>query len=377
METIIDSNIYKLPQINQGTLNLCDAVGIAKYIELLIFRQTGKVVDISRRWIYINCAPIGVNGLKSEDVLKFGMTTGFCTTDLIDDNTSVTEEEYRNLTITPEMASCAAQYKIGSYIPVNPDPQSIQQVILNYSAVISSIPVGTITQQAILPPTEGNGIGLHLALLYGIGGFGDDFMIYWDNSYGSFWGNGGYGTFLWSQFAGKITQLFTITKLIISPMNSKSFQDSVENTLGYEGGLTNDPNDPGGLTNFGISKSSYPDVDVANLTKEQAIAIYFKDYWKPIYGDQMPECLSMNVFDCAVNCGVGTAIRMMQNVLGVFVDGNIGKHTLAAMALATPASAEMFASYRLAYYKTLHNFSLYEQSWIDRTNGTLAKSLAL
>lgn len=384
-QTIIDSTIYSLPQTNQGPLPACDAFEIAKYVQLLIFKQTGNVINISQRWIYANCAPAGIAGLSTESVLKFGMKVGFCTSDLIDENVNVPETVYRNLKITPEMLACAAQYKIGGYVPIEANPIQIQQAILSYSAVLSSIPVGTITPQAVLPPLVGNGLGLHAALLYGIGPYNDDFMVYWDNWWGYLWGNQGYGTFLWSQFKNTIIHLFAITKIIISPMQpfSKSFQAAITNTIGagpeaggWEGGYTNDPNDPGGETNFGISKRSYPNEDIKNMTRGHAMQIYFSDFWTPIHGDSMPEFLAMNVFDEAVNTGVGEAIHLMQKVLGVISDGKIGPQTLAAMTLATHQTAIEFETAREVYYQKLSGFSLYGHDWIFRSKGTLAASLA-
>lgn len=176
---------------------------------------------------------------------------------------------------------------------------------------------------------------------------------------------------------GAKTQAILSTLIKPKPMTySKSFTDSVNNTLGYEGGLTQDPNDPGGTTNWGISQRSYPKLNIANLTKEQAIDIYHSDFWVPIKGDSMPECLAMNVFDCAVNCGVGEAIKMMQGSLGVIRDGNIGDRTLAAMAIATPRTAQVFENARELYYESLAQFNLYGSTWIARSKGTLAASLS-
>ena len=62
----------------------------------------------------------------------------------------------------------------------------------------------------------------------------------------------------------------------------------IEVVLKSEGGYVNDPHDPGGETNFGISKRAYPSVDIKHLTKEGAIAIYKKDYWDKIKGDDLP-----------------------------------------------------------------------------------------
>ena len=65
------------------------------------------------------------------------------------------------------------------------------------------------------------------------------------------------------------------------------FRKAIEVILKYEGGYVNDPNDLGSETNFGISKRSYPNVDIKNLTKEQAIEIYHRDWWVRYEYDKM------------------------------------------------------------------------------------------
>lgn len=78
------------------------------------------------------------------------------------------------------------------------------------------------------------------------------------------------------------------------------FERSLAFTLKWEGGLTTDS---GGLTKYGISQKSYPDLDIANLTLEQAKEIYKRDYWDAMKCDtfMFPEC--MVLFDSSVNCG--------------------------------------------------------------------------
>jgi lysozyme family protein len=73
--------------------------------------------------------------------------------------------------------------------------------------------------------------------------------------------------------------------------------------VGIEAGYVNDPQDPGGETKYGISKRSYPNLDIAHLTLDQAKAIYFEDYWTPAGCDSMRWELALCVFDAAVNQG--------------------------------------------------------------------------
>lgn len=73
--------------------------------------------------------------------------------------------------------------------------------------------------------------------------------------------------------------------------------------VGIEGGYVCDPKDPGGATKFGISKRQYPDLDIANLTVDQAKVIYKRDYWDSHSLDSLEYGKALLVFDTAVNGG--------------------------------------------------------------------------
>lgn len=118
--------------------------------------------------------------------------------------------------------------------------------------------------------------------------------------------------------------------------NYSRFRQVVKNTGRAEGGYVNSPNDPGGETKFGISKRSYPNLDIKNLTLEQAEQIYFDDFWMPMVCDAMPVGMDEFVFDFAVNSGVPTVKRKLQQALGVLADGKLGPLTIAAMKTANP-----------------------------------------
>lgn len=77
-----------------------------------------------------------------------------------------------------------------------------------------------------------------------------------------------------------------------------------------EGGYSNDLKDPGGETNWGISKRAHPSLDIANLTKEQALAIYKEEYWCPIGGDSLDFPMAACMMDTAVNMGVNRAVNL-------------------------------------------------------------------
>lgn len=110
------------------------------------------------------------------------------------------------------------------------------------------------------------------------------------------------------------------------------FSESIEFVLANEGGYVNNPADPGGETNFGISRSSYPDLDIRALTAAEASAIYRRDFW--LFDDIEDQRVATKVFDAYVNAK-HHAIRALQLALGtlqagpVVADGNFGPHTAA------------------------------------------------
>ena len=133
------------------------------------------------------------------------------------------------------------------------------------------------------------------------------------------------------------------------------FEDIIEVVLHHEGGYVNDPDDPGGETNIGIAKRSHPDVDIANLTKEGAKEIYYRDYWMKNRVPQLPDGLKHIYFDMCVNQGRGRAVKILQqaaNAKGaeLKVDGGLGPKTIGAMK---GVELERVRAYRVKYYADL------------------------
>ena len=109
-----------------------------------------------------------------------------------------------------------------------------------------------------------------------------------------------------------------------------TFEEIIEIVLEHEGGYVNDPDDAGGETKYGIAKRWYPDVDIKNLTKEQAKKIYHTDYWRRGKCDEVPPQLRHIYFDMCVNFGRGGAVKVLQQAANsknrnkIEVDGGIG-----------------------------------------------------
>ena len=116
----------------------------------------------------------------------------------------------------------------------------------------------------------------------------------------------------------------------------------------------NDADDPGGETNLGISKRSYPHLDIKNLTRKQAAEIYERDFYNKVRGDDLPVWLALMVTDFAVNAGIGTAVKTLQRVVGETDDGIVGKKTIAACkSKPSRTLRQKYTTSREEYYDAL------------------------
>jgi len=149
-----------------------------------------------------------------------------------------------------------------------------------------------------------------------------------------------------------------------------NFDTAFDRLIGHEGGYVNDPQDPGGETNWGISKRSYPSVDIKSLTRDGAKAIYLADFWNPL-ADADP-AIKFQVFDFAVNGGLPVAIRKLQAAIGVADDGHWGPQSMAALAKMDVNDVLLkFNAHRLRYYTSLKNWPRYGGGWANRVAGNL------
>jgi lysozyme family protein len=122
-------------------------------------------------------------------------------------------------------------------------------------------------------------------------------------------------------------------------MTNRVFNSAFDLLMDIEGGYVCDKDDDVGETKYGISKKSYPNEDICNLTLERAKEIYKRDYWDRCKCDQLPDCLSVALFDFAVNSPAKTAIKKLQKALGVTQDGIIGNQTIGAANRLNPRKA--------------------------------------
>lgn len=156
----------------------------------------------------------------------------------------------------------------------------------------------------------------------------------------------------------------------------KIFEDYLHIILNHEGGYVNHPNDPGGETKYGICKRAYPNLDIKNLTIDQASEIYHKDYWSPMNLDLIPnnELLKLHLFDMGVNSGIRNAIKLLQAILDTNADGVIGQETVKAIKTYPDKILDDYKIARKNYYDKIieknPKLETFRKGWYNRIEGT-------
>lgn len=146
-----------------------------------------------------------------------------------------------------------------------------------------------------------------------------------------------------------------------------TFDDAFDRLMGHEGGYTSGKGDPGGETKWGISKRSYPTVNIKALSRDGAKAIYRRDFWNRIKADQLPDGVAFQLFDFAVNSGIETAVRYLQRAVGVADDGIWGPISQAALASRTEADVIMrLNAERLDFMTRLSVWPTFSRGWARR-----------
>jgi len=145
-----------------------------------------------------------------------------------------------------------------------------------------------------------------------------------------------------------------------------TFDQAFDRLLGNEGGYVNHPQDPGGETNWGISKRQYPNINIKDLTRDGAKAIYLRDYWEPC-GQHLDPSVNFQVFDAGVNHGVSTAIRMLQRAVGVADDGHWGQISQDSYSkMEVHLVLIRFLAERLNFFTKISTFPTFGRGWCAR-----------
>lgn len=167
-------------------------------------------------------------------------------------------------------------------------------------------------------------------------------------------------------------------------MVAQNFVPSLVCVNVHEGGLDDDPRDPGGRTAYGVTQARYnqylrdkgrPRADVWKITVPEREEIWRTYYWNVIRGDELPAGLDYVVFDGAVNSGPAQAVKWLQRAINdvraktgegpIAVDGQMGTNTVAAANAIddTDAVIERVQARRLAMLQNLRTWPVYGKGW--------------
>ncbi|WP_420963548.1 glycoside hydrolase family 108 protein [Brucella sp. IR073] len=164
------------------------------------------------------------------------------------------------------------------------------------------------------------------------------------------------------------------------------FPKCIQYIFAEEGGFSNNPADPGGATNMGITQATlsawegHPATleDVEDLNRQEAQQIYKTEYWNRISADSLPAGLDYAMFDFAVNSGVPRASMTLQAIVGADPDGLIGIHTIQAVNnQSVDYLINTLCDRRLAWLQTLSTFSVFGNGWTNRVGRVRTRALAL
>jgi lysozyme family protein len=165
-----------------------------------------------------------------------------------------------------------------------------------------------------------------------------------------------------------------------------NWERSFELMLVSEGGYGNHPSDPGGRTNLGVTQRVWEEwvgresneKEMRSLTKEMVKPLYKRKFWDACRCDDLPAGIDYLVFDMAVNAGVGRSAKLLQQCVGVTVDGAIGPITITAVKSKDPEELiEKFSEARELFYRGLKTFDVFGRGWLNRVSHSNANALQM
>lgn len=158
-----------------------------------------------------------------------------------------------------------------------------------------------------------------------------------------------------------------------------NYETAFKRLIGHEGRFQNNPKDRGNWTTgvvgkgqlkgtkYGISAMSYPHLDIHNLTLDDAKKIYHKDFWLRVDGDSLHSALAFQLFDAAINHGIGNAVRILQRAVDVADDGGMGPITHDAIRRrGTDDVLKLFNAQRIRFFTKLSTFDEFGRGWMNR-----------
>lgn len=166
-----------------------------------------------------------------------------------------------------------------------------------------------------------------------------------------------------------------------------NFDVAFERVVGHEGKFQNHESDRGNWTSgiigqgelkgtkFGIASHSYPDLDIKNLTLEQAKEIYYRDFWLPCKANEkytIDAPLIFQLFDASFHHGIRSAFKMLQRAVGVKDDGVMGSITYQAVVSQSLHDVlKRFLSQRIKFMVSLSSFKKFGKGWMLRIANNL------
>ena len=154
-----------------------------------------------------------------------------------------------------------------------------------------------------------------------------------------------------------------------------NFEYSLAHVLTSEGGYVNNPKDPGGETNRGVTKAAWStwlkrpiaNGEMAKLTVADITPFYKDLYWDKSYCNQLPTGIDYMVFDASVNMGVGQSIRLLQKSLGCVADGVIGPNTMKLINESKVNDMiDKYSAQKEMFYRSLVLFNTFGKGWLNR-----------
>lgn len=164
-------------------------------------------------------------------------------------------------------------------------------------------------------------------------------------------------------------------------MAKGNFDPCLKEILLHEGGFINNPKDPGGMTNLGVTKAVYDDwighpvneSIMRKLTPQLVTPLYRRKYWDVVRADDLPIGIDLCAFDFAVNAGTNRAARYLQRMVGAVQDGVIGPKTISMIQQFCRSNQHImtvmrYQDMRREYYGQLNTFKTFGRGWLRRVD---------
>lgn len=236
-----ETDISMLPVTNQGGIGACVAYVIFLMLQYQNYKETGKVIPLSKRFIYTIARAIsGMKGQVGQGLMPlFGFKAikiGDWDRDVLDD-TSLPHADYENMTISEAMKAEAYAYRIGGYAQIT-DMVTLQKAIMRDGLVAVSLPFGGGNfNQALLSPFTIMD-SRHYVTIKGWKTSNGRTKFLFRNSWSEFWGTVGEGAFFWDEYQGQAIDMFSITDVpnsFLESARSTAFQFTSDIAKGASG----------------------------------------------------------------------------------------------------------------------------------------------